>query len=419
MIDKKEALLRHATHFVQFARKHRTDLSEMSLNFANIMSAGDFCIQLTDLSLLASLTDAINEYLLRKGLWPEYIRLNTPLVTDDLTERQDARIARVNQLIEVEEIQGHYSQALDWSKFLIELHQSEREQDTGEIIKALKRMAKLSQRRGNDDDAANYLLKGLAAAREAEYTKSEIDFLFELALLYKKQGDFERSRHICESACTLARSIGYSVAELDILTVIASLHVNHDRHRALSIYEEALGIAKTLGDVERQATLKLGLEKLEELISIEQSKNRKTFISYTYQDREFVERLANDLKKHGVPVWWDQWEIRVGESIIQKVNEGIDSSAYLIAVLSSDSVQSHWVQREINSALMRQLSVEKNIIILPLVLADCEVPPLLCEIKWADFRNDYESGLKSLLERLQDTNYSGVAAARLILRQER
>ena len=403
MLDQREALLRHATHFVRFAQQHRTDLSEMSLNFANIMLAGDFCIQLTELSLLASLTDAINEYLLRKGLWPEYIKLNTPLVTDDLTERHDDRIARVNQLIEVEEIQGHYSQALDWSKFLIELHQSEREQDTSEIIKALKRMAKLSQRRGNDNDAADYLMKGLATARETEDTKSEIDFLFELAVFYKRRGDFEKSRLTCESAFTLARSIGYSVAELDILTVIASLHVNHDRDRALSIYEEALDIAKTLGDVERHATLRLELEKLEELISIEQSKIRKTFISYNHQDRAFVERLANDLKKYGLAVWWDQWEIRVGESIIQKINEGIDSSAYLIAVLSSHSVQSHFVQREINSALMKQLSAEKNIIILPLVLADCEVPPLLRDIKWADFRNEYESGLKSLLERLQDT----------------
>jgi hypothetical protein len=187
------------------------------------------------------------------------------------------------------------------------------------------------------------------------------------------------------------------------MALMASLQVGDKQDRALSLYEETLLIAQTLGDVERHATLQLEREKLLQLITLEQTKNRKVFISYNHKDREFVERLANDLKKHGLAVWWDQWEIRVGESIIQKINDGIDSSAYLIAVLSSHSAQSHFVQREINSALMRQLSAERNIVILPLVLADCDIPTLLREIKCADFRNDYEVGLKSLLERLQDT----------------
>jgi len=90
----------------------------------------------------------------------------------------------------------------------------------------------------------------------------------------------------------------------------------------------------------------------------------------------------------------------VGDSIIQKVSDGISGSAYLIAVLSPNSVKSAWVQREIGSVLMKQLQIDKNITILTLLLADCEVPVLLREIKWADFRSDYDGGLMSLLEVL-------------------
>lgn len=139
---------------------------------------------------------------------------------------------------------------------------------------------------------------------------------------------------------------------------------------------------------------------LRKLANLREVLGRKIFVSYNHQDRGFVERLANDLNAAGLPVWWDQWEIKVGQSIIQKVSDGIDSSAYLIAVLSPHSVQSSWVQREIGSALMKQLSAEREIIVLPLLAADCDVPLLLREIKWADFRESYSAGLDSLLSVL-------------------
>jgi predicted nucleotide-binding protein len=404
MLNKREAILRHATHYVRVAQEHRTNLRQLTLELANIVQAGDFCIQLTDWDLLASLTNAINDYLVRKGRWLDYINLNTPLVTHDLTEQHDARIERVLQLIELEENRGNYPQALYWNKFLVELHQSEKNQDLGAVIDALKRMAKLSQRHGKDNDAADHLMHGLSFARRFEDTKNEVDLLFELASFYKRQGDFENSRVTCESAITLARAIGYSVAELDTLTLTASLYVNDEPDRAFSLYQEAIVLAKTLEDVQRHSTVQLELDKLVERIAIEQAKKkRKVFISYSHRDREFVERLANDLKKRGFSVWWDEWEIRVGESIIQRISEGIDYSAYLIAVLSPHSVESDFVRREIGSALTIQLSPEKKIVILPLLVSDCEIPTLLREIKWADFRNDYGKALKSLLERLQDT----------------
>jgi len=132
----------------------------------------------------------------------------------------------------------------------------------------------------------------------------------------------------------------------------------------------------------------------------EQKMPKKVFISYNHHDRKFVEKLANDLTKGGVTVWWDEWEINIGDSIFQKVSDGIKTSAYLAVVLSPASVQSNWVNREVGSATMRQLSEKRSITILPLLVTDCEIPVLLGEIKWADFRSDYKSGLKNLLKTL-------------------
>jgi predicted nucleotide-binding protein len=74
---------------------------------------------------------------------------------------------------------------------------------------------------------------------------------------------------------------------------------------------------------------------------------RTVFISYSSKDRDFAERLAADLRASGVGVWFDQWEIKVGDSITKKINDGIHDNDYLAVVLSPDSVASDWVRKEL------------------------------------------------------------------------
>ena len=125
--------------------------------------------------------------------------------------------------------------------------------------------------------------------------------------------------------------------------------------------------------------------------------SKKIFISYNHRDQEFVRRLDGDLCSRGLFVFLDERDIQVGHSIIDQVSKGIEASSHLIAVLSTNSISSLWVQRELNSALMRQLANDKDITILPLVLDNCNIPLLLRDIKWADFREGYERGLEQIL----------------------
>ena len=47
------------------------------------------------------------------------------------------------------------------------------------------------------------------------------------------------------------------------------------------------------------------------------------FISYTHVDRDFVDNFSADLKACGLKIWIDKWEIGIGDSIIDRVYEGI------------------------------------------------------------------------------------------------
>ncbi len=122
----------------------------------------------------------------------------------------------------------------------------------------------------------------------------------------------------------------------------------------------------------------------------------KVFLSYSHHDREFAARLATDLARKGILVWWDEWEIRVGDSLFKKIEDGITSSSYLAIVLSPASVNSAWVQEEIRAAMTRQLK-EQRTNVLPILIAECQIPLFLQEKQYADFRADYKEGLAQLL----------------------
>ena len=121
------------------------------------------------------------------------------------------------------------------------------------------------------------------------------------------------------------------------------------------------------------------------------------FISYSDKDREFTSKLANYLKSRGINVWFDQWELKVGDSLIGKIGDAIKAQDYLIAVRSKASVKSAWVLKELNAGLIKELE-ERRVVVLPIVIEDCDIPPLLSDKVYADFRKDYSSGLDRLLD---------------------
>lgn len=123
------------------------------------------------------------------------------------------------------------------------------------------------------------------------------------------------------------------------------------------------------------------------------------FLSHSSKDKAFVSRLATDLKSRGIPVWFDQWELKVGDSLTAKIEKGIEASGWLAVVLSTSSATSNWVQKELRAAQARELR-DKNVFVLPIVIDDCEIPLFLLDKLYADFRSSYEHGLESLAKCL-------------------
>ena len=124
---------------------------------------------------------------------------------------------------------------------------------------------------------------------------------------------------------------------------------------------------------------------------------KQVFLSHTSVDKPFVEKLAKDLNRLGVEVWFDKYEIKVGESIFQRVEEGLRNSEYFAIVLSPSALKSEWVQAELSAAWHKKMLTGRNAV-LPILYQSCELPTLLQPIKYADFREDYRKGLSDLAQ---------------------
>lgn len=129
--------------------------------------------------------------------------------------------------------------------------------------------------------------------------------------------------------------------------------------------------------------------------------NPSIFLSHNHKDKEFVRRLARDLDCHGIRVWLDEAELKIGDSLIEKIRDGIDGVDYVAVILSENSVQSRWVQKEIDVAMTLEIG-GKDINVLPLMLERCELPGFLLGKFYADFTSEdkYLSSFELLINTM-------------------
>lgn len=132
----------------------------------------------------------------------------------------------------------------------------------------------------------------------------------------------------------------------------------------------------------------------------EEKERKDVFLCYSNKDKQFVKKLAEDLRLRYVNVWYDKWEILPGDSISERIEEGIEKSAWFAIILSPDSVRSKWCQRELRRALSAEFERER-LSIIPIICKECEIPGFLKDIARVDLSNDetYESQFDYLMRR--------------------
>jgi hypothetical protein len=93
------------------------------------------------------------------------------------------------------------------------------------------------------------------------------------------------------------------------------------------------------------------------------------FISYSSRDQKFAERLYSDLQNQGIRCWFAPEDLKIGERIRLEIDESIRKYDKLLLILSKNSVQSEWVEKEVETALDQERK-QKRTILFPIRLDD-------------------------------------------------
>jgi hypothetical protein len=124
----------------------------------------------------------------------------------------------------------------------------------------------------------------------------------------------------------------------------------------------------------------------------------RVFICYSSKDKLFVRKLARDLRAHGLEVWFDEWAMFPGDSLYERIEQGIRTSGWFVIVLSPNSVQSRWCKRELREAMEEEFQ-RNNVYVIPLLHRMCELPAFLREKMWVDCHGKRYNGALSQLLR--------------------
>lgn len=141
-------------------------------------------------------------------------------------------------------------------------------------------------------------------------------------------------------------------------------------------------------------------ESKKELRHKEDRDRRIAFLSHSSKDKPFIRQLAADLTASGIDVWLDEQRIRVGDSIPEKIAQGLAGSDFFLIGMSEHSANSTWVQKELNNALVNEVQ-RRKVHILPLKLDDSPMPQIIADKRYADFSKSYKAGLDDLLNALK------------------
>jgi len=98
---------------------------------------------------------------------------------------------------------------------------------------------------------------------------------------------------------------------------------------------------------------------------LKQAPEYDAFISHASEDKDCIVReLAESLTNQGFRIWYDEFALRVGDSLRKLIDEGLANSRFGIVILSPNFFAKQWTEYELNGLVAREMVGGK--VVLPI-----------------------------------------------------
>jgi len=135
------------------------------------------------------------------------------------------------------------------------------------------------------------------------------------------------------------------------------------------------------------------------------SKRKKptAFLCHATEDKELARRIAQDFMAWGIDTFFDEWEIRAGDSVRQKIDNGLGRCSHFVVLLTPVSMRKPWVNVEMDAAFVRRLEGACRFIPLRYGIAPADLPLLLRGFLSPSLDN-YERDIEQLISDIHDVS---------------
>jgi len=128
------------------------------------------------------------------------------------------------------------------------------------------------------------------------------------------------------------------------------------------------------------------------------------FLSHNFADKQIAEYIANRLAEHGLEVWFDKWEVVAGESLSDRVEDGLVRASAFVILMSPQSMSSSWVREELRAALDKRRK-DPDFILIPVLVEKCQIPPMLLDYRYVDWGIGQDTALVEIIAGIKKLTY--------------
>lgn len=214
-----------------------------------------------------------------------------------------------------------------------------------------------------------------------------------------------------------AESVGKAIREAAIQSAMAALE-EKARGAAVSIVDPETGkpavvfaerapdyrvVIKTHGSpaFARLLERRLGIGMGEvETMSEASTKALKVYLAHASEDKLAARKIAKVLMVRGIDVWFDEWEISGGDSLRQKMEEGLNEASHFVVLLTPVSMKKPWVQLEIDAGLVGRVGGKNRFVGARLGVTPADLTIFLQTMHCPEIDPDSDASLVSFADMI-------------------
>jgi len=124
----------------------------------------------------------------------------------------------------------------------------------------------------------------------------------------------------------------------------------------------------------------------------------RIYLAHASEDHDTLAKpLAEALMAKGIDVWFDEWEIRMGDSLRRKMEEGLANCTHFVVLLTQNSLHKPWVETEIDAGFIRAVGGELRFMGIRVGVGVNDLSPFLRTLRCPEIHLDQASQVEALI----------------------